>query len=119
MIDYTTNSLSLQAVFIPKGLSPKISNPLETKGTVPSFYSILLIKSRHKKLVNEDKTISHFNPIRGNKKAPDKLLVTRARLLMLHRSAKEVASNPEIVFLAIKSITIKKINIPMRLYSTS
>ncbi len=79
------------------------------------YYSILSIKNKHKKLVNADKTISHFNPTIGNKKAPDKLLVTRAKLLMLQSRAKEVASNPLTVFLAIKSITIKKINIPIRL----
>ena len=59
--------------------------------------------------------MSHFKPTIGNKKAPDKLLVTRARLLILQRSAKEVASRPGTVFLAIKSMTIKKINIPIRL----
>lgn len=80
---------------------------------------ILLIKNRHKKLVNDDKTISHFNPIVGKRNAPERLLVTRARLLILHKSAKEVASRPLTEFLAIKSIIIKKINIPIRLYTTS
>ncbi len=84
------------------------------------FYCyILLIKNKHKKLVKADKAMSHFNPITGNKKAPDKLLVTRARLLILQSRANEVASRPLIVLLAIKSMTIKKINIPIRLYSVS
>ena len=83
------------------------------------FYSILLIKNKHRKLVNADKTISHFNPIKGNKNAPDKLLAVRDKLLILQSKAKEVASKPLRVLLAIKSITIKKINIPIRLYSTS
>lgn len=76
---------------------------------------MLLIKKRHKKLVNADNTISHFNPIMGSKKAPDKLLVTNAKLLALHRNAKEVASRPLIELLAMKSMTIKKINIPIKL----
>ncbi len=79
----------------------------------------MLIKGRQRKLVRADKIISHLRPRMGKKNAPDKLLVTSARLLMLHRSAKEVASRPGTVFLAIKSITIIKINIPIRLYSTS
>jgi hypothetical protein len=78
----------------------------------------LLINGKHRKLVSAEITINHFSPIRGNKIAPDRLLVTRARLLMLHRNAKEVASRPLSVFLAMKSITIKKINIPATLYTT-
>jgi len=54
----------------------------------------------------------------GNKKAPDKLLAVKAKLLKLQSRAKEVASNPFTVLLAIKSITIKKINIPIKLYKT-
>ena len=54
----------------------------------------------------------------GNKKAPDRLLATNAKLLMLQRKANEVASNPGVVLRAIKSITIKKINIPIKLYIT-
>ena len=92
-------------------------------GSVPfgdrPFYSILLIKGRQRKLVREDITMSHFRPIMGKKNAPDKLLVTSARLLKLQSRANEVASRPLIVLLAIKSMTIKKINIPIRLYSVS
>lgn len=79
------------------------------------IYLIFLISGRHKNEVNEDITISQLKPILGSKNAPERLLVTKARLLTLHRSAKEVASNPLSVLLAIKSITIKKINIPIRL----
>ena len=79
----------------------------------------MLIKGRQRKLVRADRTMSHLRPIMGKKKAPDKLLVTRARLLKLQSRANEVASNPLIVLLAIKSMTIKKINIPIRLYSVS
>ena len=79
------------------------------------IYSILLIRKRQRKLVKEDMMISHDNPILGSKKAPERLLVTRAKLLILHRRAKEVASKPFKVFLAIKSMTIRKINIPIRL----
>ena len=79
----------------------------------------MLIKGRQRKLVREDITMSHFRPIMGKKKARDKLLVTSARLLKLQSRAKEVASMPLVVFRAIKSMTIKKINIPMRLYTTS
>ena len=80
---------------------------------------ILLINGRHRKLVNADKTISHLRPTIGKRNAPDKLLVTKARLLTLQRSAKDVASIPSVEFLAIKSISIRKINIPKKLYKTS
>ena len=74
-----------------------------------------MINGRHKKLVSAEKTISQGNPTAGNKNAPERLLVISAKLLKLHKSAKDVASNPGIVFLAIKSIIIKKINIPTKL----
>lgn len=77
--------------------------------------SILLIKGRHKKLVKADKTIRVFNPTRGSKNAPDRLLATIARLLTLQSRAKLVASRPLSVFCAIKSIIIRNINIPIKL----
>lgn len=83
------------------------------------LYLILLIKNRHRKLVSDEITISHFRPSLGSKNAPDKLLAAKARLLKLHRSAKEVASRPFIVFLAIKSSSMIKINIPIKLYTIS
>jgi hypothetical protein len=62
--------------------------------------------------------INHFNPMIGNKNAPERLLETRAKLLILQRNAKEVASKPGVLFRAIKSMTIKNINIPIKLYNT-
>ena len=44
------------------------------------------------------------------------MLAVRARLLILQSRAKDVASKPGAVLLAIKSMTIKKINIPIKLY---
>jgi len=96
-----------------------VSIKIDICGDSPFVYSILLIKGRQRKLVRAEIIISHLRPRMGKKKAPDKLLVTSARLLMLQRKAKEVASRPGTVFLAIKSMTIKKINIPIRLYITS
>ena len=78
-------------------------------------YSILLINGKQRKLVNADKIINHFKPINGSKNAPDKLLATPERLLMLHNSANEVASSPLMECRAIKSMTIKNINIPRKL----
>jgi hypothetical protein len=73
------------------------------------------MKKRHRKLVKLEIITSHFKPINGNKNAPDKLLATKDRLLTLQRKAKEVASRSLIVFLAIKSMTMIKMNIPIRL----
>ena len=81
----------------------------------PLSYSILLMSNKQRKLVNADKTINHFNPTRGNRNAPDKLVVTKAKLLMLHNNAKEDASSPLMDSRAIKSSNIIKINIPTRL----
>ncbi len=77
------------------------------------LYSILLIKNRQRKLVKADKTINHCNPNFGSKKAPERLLVIRARLLTLQSKANDVASKPGRVLRAIKSMTIKKMNIPI------
>lgn len=67
------------------------------------------------KLVKAEMIISHLSPIAGSINAPDKLLDIRARLLTLHNNAKDVASRPGMDFLAIKSITMTKINIPRKL----
>ena len=74
-----------------------------------------LIRGKHKKLVAAEIIINHFKPIIGSKKAPERLLEMRARLLMLQRNAKEVASKPDVLFLAIKSMTKRKINMPIKL----
>ena len=78
-----------------------------------------MIKNRHKKLVSDEITISHLRPSLGSKSAPDKLLAVMARLLKLQSSAKEVASKPLAVFLAIRSSSIIKINIPRKPYMIS
>ena len=79
------------------------------------YYSILRIKGKQRKLVKADKTISHFKPTSGSRNAPDKLLATPERLFMLHKSANDVASRPLTECRAIKSITIRNINIPKKL----
>jgi hypothetical protein len=73
------------------------------------------MRNRHRKLIREDRTISQLSPTKGSKNAPDKLLEMTARLLKLHRRAKEAASRPLMEFLAIKSSTIRNMNIPIRL----
>ncbi len=82
-------------------------------------YSILLMRNKQRKLVSADKMISHFRPMIGSKNAPERLLATPERLFTLHKSANEVASKPLTECRAIKSITIKNINIPIKLYATS
>ncbi len=84
-----------------------------------TLYFIIGVKLEERKLVREDMIISHFRPTIGKRNAPDKLLVTKARLLKLQSNANEVASSPGMLFLAMKSIIIKKINIPIKLYATS
>ena len=76
---------------------------------------ILSIRKRQKKLVNEEIRISDLRPSLGSSNAPDKLLAVRLRLLKLQRKAKEVASRPLTVVLAIRSRSIIKINIPRKL----
>jgi hypothetical protein len=78
-----------------------------------------LINGKQRKLVKEERIINHFSPTTGSRNAPDKLLVTKAKLLIEHNKAKEVASSPFIELRAIKSISIRKINIPTRLKTIS
>ena len=73
------------------------------------------MSGKQKKLVRADITISHFRPTTGNKIAPEKLLAVSAKLLMLHKSANDVASKPVTLLRAIKSRIIIKINIPKKL----
>ena len=74
-----------------------------------------LIRGRHKNEVIADKIMSHFKPTSGNNHAPAIDEHVPARLFIPHKQANDVASFPFTVFLAIRVIILRNINIPIPL----
>jgi len=77
-----------------------------------------LINEGNYGLIKADRIINHFSPVCGSRIAPEKLPATVEILFILHSKANEVASSPLIECLAIKSITIRNMNMPIKLYNT-
>jgi hypothetical protein len=83
-------------------------------GVIDGHFNFL-IKGRQQKLVNEDKIMSHFNPIMGNKYAPVSEEHVELKFEQLQSKAKEVASFPGKEDSAINESKFKNMNIPIKL----